>query len=337
MRRDRTQDESEVAGQDSFLDVVANIVGILILLVMVVGLRTAQKSREQAEPAPAVSPTVTAAQLESSYKQLVSRHARVEDLIGRANDARREALEADAVRQDLAGYVAAADEEVQQKKERLSENQRRDLELREQLYRAQTQLEQLTREQISLASYAPQVETVENLPTPLAKTVSGEEVHIRLAAGRAAVIPLDELLEEFKADAEANLWRLQSRDHATVTIGPLEGFRLRYRLLKSGYTTRSGAAGAIVQLDRWQLLPDASAAGEPVDVAIQPDSRLMQKVQRRRPHGTTVTIWTYPDSFAEFRELKRALYDRGYATAGRPLPEGKLIGGSPRGTKSAAQ
>jgi hypothetical protein len=50
----------------------------------------------------------------------------------------------------------------------------------------------------------------------------------------------------------------------------------------------------------------------------------------------TLRIWTYPDSFAEYGKLKEELHRLGYATAGRPLPKGVLIGGSDHGTKSSA-
>jgi hypothetical protein len=55
------------------------------------------------------------------------------------------------------------------------------------------------------------------------------------------------------------------------------------------------------------------------------------------PNRYTITIWTYPDSFDEFRKLKKILYQQGYAVAGRPLPEGMPIGASPSGSKSSAQ
>ena len=42
----------QMPGQDSFLDVITNIVGILILLVLVVGLRTSHSVREASENAP---------------------------------------------------------------------------------------------------------------------------------------------------------------------------------------------------------------------------------------------------------------------------------------------
>ena len=50
--RDNQHQSGELPGQDSFLDIVANMVGILILLVMVVGLRAATSAGEDIEPEP---------------------------------------------------------------------------------------------------------------------------------------------------------------------------------------------------------------------------------------------------------------------------------------------
>jgi hypothetical protein len=213
--------------------------------------------------------------------------------------------------------------------------------LRLRLGEAQQTLDNLAREQVSLLSEPAEVEQIENLPTPLAKTVSGNEVHLRLAAGHVAFIPLDDLLAELKQHAERNLWRLRDQDSVVSTIGPIGGFRLRYRLQKSRYTVQTNeqvqTSGTYVELAKWELQPTSSQIGEPVDQAMLPKSDLWYALKRNPPESTTVTIWTYPGSFNEFRRLKEALFDAGYATAGRPLPDTVLIGGSPRGSRSSTQ
>jgi hypothetical protein len=93
----------------------------------------------------------------------------------------------------------------------------------------------------------------------------------------------------------------------------------------------------MVQFTKWDLLPVSGNLGEPVEQAILPTSILMQTLRNRSPDNTTVTVWTYPDSFGDYRTLKKALFERGFATAARPLPSGVLIGGSPHGSKSVAQ
>ena len=52
---------------------------------------------------------------------------------------------------------------------------------------------------------------------------------------------------------------------------------------------------------------------------------------------TTVTLWVYPDSFDEFRQVKADLFKLGYLVAGRPMPDGTPIGGSPDGSRSSAE
>jgi hypothetical protein len=84
-------------------------------------------------------------------------------------------------------------------------------------------------------------------------------------------------------------------------------------------------------------LPESELIGEPLAEALRDDSQLQAVLANHRPAATTITVWTYPDSFHEFRQLKRALFERGYVTAARPLPADHPIGGSPEGTRSAAQ
>lgn len=336
MARGRDIDDSEVAGQDSFLDVVANIVGILILLVMVVGLRVSRETHAPTETTASQTPAVTSEEVAAAQQEAQKQYVLAAKAVDRARRSRAELQQQDEERVAVATLVAESKAELEDTKLKLSSDQRRDLELRTKLVAAQDELEELARTQVTLAAFKPQVESIESLPTPLAQTVSGDELHIRLADGHAAVIPLDQLLADFKDDAQANLWRLESREQASVSIGPIDGFRLVYTLRRANFTARSGASGTLIRLERWRLLPDATAQGEPVEQAVLPDSRLMRLV-KARPATTTITVWTYPDSFNEFRTLKRALYELGYPTAGRPLPEGILIGGSPEGSQSAAQ
>jgi hypothetical protein len=70
---------------------------------------------------------------------------------------------------------------------------------------------------------------------------------------------------------------------------------------------------------------------------MQNNSEFRRVLAGADPKTTTVTLWTYADSFSEFGKLKKMLYELGYATAARPLPPGQPIGGSPDGSKSAAQ
>jgi hypothetical protein len=126
----------------------------------------------------------------------------------------------------------------------------------------------------------------------------------------------------------------------TETLGPLDGFRMQYTLVRTerNVTTGVGVARAsYVELERFVLLPESDDLGEPMDLALAPDSAIRRMLKDYPPDHTTITVWVYPDSFRDFRRFKTAMFNLGYATAGRPLPEGHPIGGSPDGSHSAAQ
>ena len=107
MRRPRV-DEDRSAGQDSFLDVVTNIVGILIILVMVIGARVRQVMLEA--PAPVVTPEMTALaeEVESLGQTLISTEREIEALQVQVRTMEAAAAGASDARLQLATAVAAA-------------------------------------------------------------------------------------------------------------------------------------------------------------------------------------------------------------------------------------
>ncbi len=195
---------------------------------------------------------------------------------------------------------------------------------------AQQQLDDLGREQISLLSQEPETEVVESLPTPLAKIVSGQELHLRLAYGLVAVVPFDELEKELETHLDRNAWRLREQGAMDGTVGPMNGFRLRYRiqLAQVSIPTPNGSNDVRTvprfRVDFIPTSPPKSASRSTRPCCPPPSS--VARSSRFSPTNTTVTIWTYPDSFQAFRQLKNLLFDLGYSSAGRPLPEGVLMG-----------
>jgi hypothetical protein len=336
----RVDDTTEMPGQDSFLDVVANIVGILILLVMVAGVRALREPQQPTDEQPATA-AKDAQELQKVYHDAVASQAEVRDLVMRTVSVHNEALQRDQERGALTTFVAAVDQEIKDRRATLDADKQHEFDVRQQQVDAQLELNKLNEQKIALLTQAPVVSEIENLPTPLAQMVTGNEVHLRLAGGHVAYIPLEDLLDQFKEHAQNNVWRLNDQNEFVSTVGPVQGFRLRYQLRKGYFTVRRDTGveqhGALVRLVKWELLPVSTQLGDPVEQALMPNSDLSRYLKKHPPDVTTVTIWTYPDSFDEFRMLRRALFDLGYATAGRPLPQGVLIGGSPQGSKSAAQ
>jgi chromosome segregation ATPase len=136
-------------------------------------------------------------ELQAAVRAAVAAQHDVGELVHRAADVHGEMLLKEREREFLGTYVAAGDQELAELRGRLNQQQQRDFDLRQKLSTAQHTLDELTREQVALLSQTPEVEAVTSLPTPLAETVSGKEIHLRLADGNVSIIPLDDLLKEF--------------------------------------------------------------------------------------------------------------------------------------------
>jgi hypothetical protein len=236
--------------------------------------------------------------------------------------------------------VAATQEAIHQRREKLDVNQQAQFDLQRKRIAVLAELEDLKigRRALENAVHTPAV--IQHLPTPMAKTVFGRELHFRLSGSRLTFVPWDELVRELESEAQEKVWRLKSEPSITETIGPVGGFWMKYTLKRTEtrIPTKMGmSVRQRVELDRFVLIPVTEQQGETLDDALASNSQFWNILSQHEPQHATVTIWTYPDSHGEFRTLKQRLFQRGYLTACRPLPEGQPIGGSPQGTRSAAE
>ena len=327
-------------GHDSFLDIVSNIVGILIILVMVTGVRAKNYKPENTSPEANDEIQALQEELASERKTADDRRLELLGLNRQIDEIEALAKARDRQRMVLATAAEAMRRKVQERRESLDSQSQSQFDLGRRLADARAQVAQLESAKSQIESSRPETIEVKALPTPLAKTVRGKEAHFQLRANRIVWIPLEQLLEEFKQDARSKASQLLSMSEFTEIVGPFGGFRLRYTLerhqLSPEMAMATGAGGQYAQLRRWTLIPTSNTLGEPVEQALGQDSRFARRVASLSP-GTTITIWTYNDSFADFRRIKEYLFTNGFDTAGRPLPDGVPIGGSPEGSRSAAQ
>jgi len=340
--RKSQQAAAEAPGYDSFLDIVANLVGILIILVLVIGVGAKDA---MLEAAPATEPPteqrdelVRAAQAAKNAADAVEQDIHAVDA-----KIKRQQLEIDyrkKERDKTQLLVAAAEAVLAEEREKLNAAGQQAFDASRELIAARSELEQLEAGIQAIQNAEAPVAVIEHLPTPMAKTVFGEEIHLRLQGGRLTVIPWDQLVAELQKEAPHQAWRLKDQDEMTETLGPIGGFLMKYTLkrvqyqtaVRGGTVTRGG-----IELDQFILVPVSDELGEPFDEAFREGSRFQSLLARKDPQKTTVTVWTYPDSFEPFRQLKQRLFQLGFLTASRPLPEDQPIGGSPRGTRSASQ
>jgi hypothetical protein len=330
-----TPAEFEFAGGDSLRNAVTNIVGILILLIMIVG----QQARRAT-----VAPQRTAAEqaeLSAAQQNAKAIEGDVHRIAAEIESVQQETASRYRERAQLGALIQAANIELARRRDALDALSRARDDLARDLALSRAKLEQLDKLRSRVDQEQPRTVTVESYPTPISKTVDGKEAHFQLKGGRIVSIPLDALLTKFKSVARDKAMQLKDQPELVESIGPIDGFRLRYTLARVDVpfepVAGGGSGGSFVKLVRWELLPVPGQLGETLDTALSARSLFRARLDVLKPGDCTVTIWTYPDSFEEFRRLRKELYHMGYTIAGRPLPEGTPIGGSPDGSKSAAE
>ncbi len=329
------QKDADAPSHDSFLDIVANMVGILIILVMVAGVRVKNAPVVAAIPSEAVAELQEDSATEQSFQEDVLRTARQLDEIQKETFIHRR-------QRDLMMTIATTVEhEIESRRRQMDDESRKQYDLTRELSELKFQLSQLDQRRFQLETAPAEPTVVESYPTPLSETVNGRETHFQLRGGRIAPIPLDDLVAQLKEAAGRQKYKLMDLPEVSGTVGPLGGFRLRYTLARFDISPEvamaTGRGGAYAQLTRWTLIPISGQMGEPVEMALAEDSEFRRTISTLDPQRSTVTIWTYPDSFASFRRLKKELFRQGFATAARPLPHDVPISGSPMGSRSAAQ
>jgi hypothetical protein len=325
--------QSEPINGDSFLDIVASVVSIMIIMVVLEGSRI--KNTPVNVSLLANSP---AAVLE---KELAEEQSLRQDVLKTADEIRnleQETVKRGMQRDALATMVSAVEHKIQQRRQKLDSAKRADFDLARSISESKFQLGQIT-EQRKQAENAPgEPIVVESYPTPISRAVDGPEAHFVVANGRVTFIPIEPLLDQLKSQIKRQIYKLRDQPELTDTVGPVDGFRLRYTLERHDVQPDGrGHGGSYARLEEWTLVPTSDDLGEPVRLALEDNSEFRQELKKILPGRTTVTIWVYPDGFDAFRLIRRELYRLGYTIAARPLPSGVSISGSPEGSKSAAQ
>ena len=332
----------EASGEhDSFLDIVANIVGILIILVVLVGVRAKHAPLAASIPDPTRQAVETEVRDDLATEQRL--YSDILELNRQGQKLVEEAVLRDRQRNELAMRVSAVKGQITLQRDKLDAAAQADYDLRRQLAEKQAKLDEAIRKSILVQEEKSDAKPVdiEHHPTPISHTVHGKEIHIQLRGSRVVVVPFDKLIEQFKDEFERKAYRLQHQRELTDKMGPIDGFRLRYTIERIDITPemyqRTGRTGSIVRLRRVEFLPSSNMLGETLEEAMAQGSLLRQTLAQYRPNRTTITLWTYPDGFDDFQKLKKMLYAMGFTTAARPLPFDVPISASPEGTRSAAQ
>jgi len=346
----RNRNSGPALGHDAFLDVVANLVAILIILVVVLGSRSKEivdAARHDQAARAATMPKVDKAALETKFNSLQTEMHRAAEATHESQRMEmmiKQGDESIAMLENERGKMIDVLEIIRaawaEKQKELDQDVVAQAKTMSRKTVAENELKTLVAARSRLEKSPEPVVAVSHLPTPMAKTVFGEELHFRLKEGRLSVVPIDRLVQEIKQDFRRAASGTREGE-ASSAVGPIQGYVARYEVNKSREMVSQGgqvSTATRVELTGLTIEPLSEPYGQSLDeVFASNGSQLDIELAGRNPDRTTITVWVYPDSFGDYRRLKEHLYARGYATAARPLPHGYPISGGPQGSRSQAQ
>lgn len=349
----RRRDEEFAVGSDSFLDVIANIVGILIILIVFAGLRAgngpidlsiqpppvAPKNVEL--PAPVVAePQAAPEPSPELLQQLHALEAEQSQLDSRATSLAAEFNSARAQYANAQQRLGEKQQELSAESQKVADLQSKFVEVRDARAAALTELARLRAELTGLKAVPPNAQKIEHRVTPISHMVHGPELHFQVIGGRVSFIPLDELIDRLRAQImRRREWLMQHNSHEGQ-VGPVQGWVMHYLVERQAPSLvdefRGGQGSVRIGVSEWQVKPESNNNGESIAEAFKPGSGF-QRALLGGDVQATVTFWVYPDSFPAYRELQKYVYSAGFRVAARPLPFGVPIAGSPSGSRSAGQ
>ncbi|MCS6852683.1 MAG: hypothetical protein NZ700_16120, partial [Gemmataceae bacterium] len=343
---------------DSFLDVVTNVVGIIIRLILVVwvGARSyseVQVRLQEATPRPRPPRTLAVEpDRDEPLQEEITRH-RME--LARAQAALLDQLrQLDGLEQRYRaeeGAFLALNARWQELEAEETEIERVAAEKGRAARMSQMSLAELEARQRKLTD---EIRRLQQLPplkktlryrTPISRPVQSEEVFFECHEGRVTFIPIAALLDEIRRTLEEKAKLLRTNWEVTDLTAPVGAFRLRYSLERQrdaldavfGTGPPDPNANFSYGLSRWEVVPITPIRGETLAEALAPQSQFRRIAEAIDPRQTVITIWVYPESFELFRQLRDFLYEREITVAGRPLPPGIPIACSRRGSRSLGQ
>jgi hypothetical protein len=353
IRRRRRQREIPFSF-DSFLDVVANVCGIIIRLILVVwvGARSYNDFMAKPRPAQAIQAEQSARELTDPLQDEITRQRQELTL------AQSKLLDQLRQLQQIQATKSETGKELTEVRERARGLEREKTKV-EQVVASSRQLAGGT--EITLAELRERgkkltadIETLQKLPpikkvlrykTPVSRPVHSEELLFECRAGHVTFVDIAALLAEVRQGLQDKAQLLRTQWQLDGVAGPVGPFRLRYVLERErGMLDNFAAVGTPAEsgnfsygLSEWVVEPIAAERGEPASVALAKGSEFRQIVDYLDPQQTVVTFWVYPDSFSLYRQLRDYLHEHDVEVAGRPLPDGMPISSSRRGTVSRGQ
>lgn len=361
MARRSTDTELEF-GSDSFLDVISNMVGILLILILMAAYRARSQPVESADIAKAIDGSITdnSAEQKPSLPPLLSmpqpadvastpsltdteKNAELDRLLAQiaANQSRIEQLERDIQRFDTASAGKAlkltrdqhlfTSEELEKLNaalaKALADRERLSNQFRStssDLSRLKEQLDKLNTELAKLEEQRTKKEQLNHKVMPIGLREQGPRVLFRVARGRVSVVPIDELLEQLGDKIRNNRDWLLRHKQLQGQLGPIDGYAARFNVIFEEYGERNQGLGwGQVKLDRIAFEPTTRVSQYEEPIAqALGPDGLFRRRLAEMSADRTIEVWVPSDSFGDYRQLLTFAQKQGFQVAGSPLPTG---------------
>ncbi len=323
---------------DSFLDVVANVVGIILRLILVawVGARsykavapvaplpelTKEEIAELPDPKDPLAPEV-----ERQRRELAEAQAHLLEQLKQWQKLRQDStLTAEELKR-LSAHVQEVDSErkiIEDKTRQDAQSARNAAlsleEIRQRSKRVVAEIEALRKE--------PSRKQTLRYRTPVSHPLQSEELLFECRAGRISFIDYGKFMAEIE-DVLRGGDKLRGTNRYSGVTEPVGPFRMHYTAEIEPDTMKASLS--------WEIEPVTFIRGESLEQALAPGSEFRRIIDSIEPASTAVTLCVYPDSFPLYRKLRDYMHERDIVVAGRPLPEGASIAANRYGSASRGQ
>jgi hypothetical protein len=337
---------------DSFLDVVANVVGIILRLILVawVGARSYKLVLPDLPSLPALAeptslPDPTDPRLGQLQQQRRALSLKADEAEKKSHESRAQILARQRAMQKELIELLGKEKELNTTRSKIADQTMAGLARVRAESMSLADLEKRSKkllDELEALKKSPRATKKLRYNTPISAPVT-EEVMFECQRGRVTLLDRSALEAIAERDARSKIDQLRTQWEVHDVTTSVGAFRLNYVVERERSATDGPAGVAPVGggfragITSWVAEPVIDDRGETVEQALKPGSAFRRVVDSLEPQQTAVTMWVYPDSFAAYRQLRDWLHSRDMVVAGRPLPTGAPIGSSRRGTTSRGQ
>jgi hypothetical protein len=342
---------------DSFLDVVANVVGIIIRLILItwVGAKSYTGFVLPTPPTPPPSVAVVdadtplpepedplAPELEKQKLEMALAQAQLVEQFRAWEQTQGERQLTEKEMAALTQQIRTLQEERSGLEQTAGDKGTTGKGLALSLAEIQERGKKLAAEFEALRQ-APSPKKTHRYRTPVSHPLQTEEIMFEIVKGRVTLIDIAAMLDEVDRKMHDHLETLRTRWTLTDVTAPVGPFRLRYFVerdhgeLLSGELPPTDRNNFSIRQTGWEVEPVVAERGETLEQAMANGSAFRKVVEALDPNQTAVTFCVYGDSFAQYRQLRDFLHDRDITVAGRPIPPGLAIRAGKDGTASRGQ